>query len=71
MTKAKSRQRIRNYLATIGWSAPDIADMLAMPVRQNVEALEDLLAESAGARRALKDCRTHFPQAKILDIKPL
>lgn len=70
MTKARSRQKLRNYLATIGWSAPDIADMLAMPVRQNIEALEDLLVESAGARRALKDCKVHFPQAKILDIKP-
>lgn len=69
MTKAKSRQRIRNYLATMGWSADEIATMLAMPARQSVEALENLLAQSGEARRLLKDARTHFPGAKILDIK--
>lgn len=43
--------------------------MLAMPTRQNVEALEDLLVESSAARRALKDCFAHFPDAKLLEIK--
>lgn len=71
MTKARQRQKLRNYLVTIGWSTSSIEDMLAMPVRQNVEALEDLLASSGEARRVLKDCKVHFPQAKILDIKPL
>lgn len=71
MSKAKARQRIRNYLATIGWSTPTIEAMLAIPTRQNVEALEDLLVESSAARRALKDCFTHFPDAKLLEIKPI
>lgn len=68
MTKAKSRQRIRDYLSTMGWSADEIATMLAMPTRQNVEALEDLLVESSAARRALKDCFAHFPDAKVISI---
>lgn len=71
MTKAKSRQRIRSYLATMGWSTPMIEDMLQLPSRQNVEALEDLLVESSQARRALKDCLTYFPNAKLLEISEL
>lgn len=70
MTAKRNRQGIRNYLATIGWSADDIATMLAKPTRQAIELLEDLLVSSGEARKALKDVRTHFPNAKILEIKP-
>lgn len=71
MTKARQRQKLRNYLATMGWSADEIATMLAVPARQSVDALEDLLAQSGEARRLLKEARTHFPGAKILDIKQI
>jgi hypothetical protein len=69
MTTARERLKRRNYLGAMGWPAEHVEAMLAMPTRQALDELEDLLCVSAEMRGRVRELRAHFPEAKIISIK--
>lgn len=67
-SKAASQAKRLAYLDAMGWSIADVESLIGCQDAHLIDQVADLLCCSAQARRKLRECVTHFPQAKIEGI---